>query len=327
MALYAPPQKRSKQALPWDAQMEFVPCNLCGESDYMLRFPSTRPPDANGTDPEGWQAFCCTYPGYGVHPPIVACSRCGLVYTNPRPRLEVVKQNYESVVDPLYLQEREARRITFRRHLKSFERFTGPADGRRLLDVGAYIGAFVEIAAETGWDAWGLEPSFWGTSYAQERGLNMVRGILEDADFVPGGFAALTMWDVIEHLRDPLGALRLSYDLVRPGGWIAVHTMDLNSLFARLMGSRWPWLMEMHIYYFTRRTLAAMLEKAGFKIAHIKPEGRYLRLKYLTTRLRPYSAFLADLVDNVAGFTGLDKVPLPINFFDLITAYAQKSGS
>ncbi len=304
-----------------DPTLELVVCNLCGGTEYTLRFPSTRTElslDGN------WQAYCCTYPGYGIHPPIVACRNCGLVYTNPRPSREAIKHNYEVVEDPLYLQERVAREITFRKHLRALERFTGPGRGRRLLDVGAYVGVFVEVACEAGWDAVGLEPSLWAFNYARERGLTMVRGTLEEADFDPNSFDVFTMWDVIEHLGDPLGEMRRACQIIRPGGWVAIHTMDLGSLFARLMGSRWPWLMEMHVYYFTRRTLRELLEKAGFRVAAIRPEGRYLRLQYLTTRLRPYSASLADAVDTLGRLTGLDKLPLPVNFGDLVTAYAQK---
>ncbi|HEC22633.1 MAG TPA: class I SAM-dependent methyltransferase [Chloroflexi bacterium] len=305
-----------------DGLMEHVPCNLCGATEYTLRFPDTRMHSVNGS--EQWTAFRCTHPGYGIHPPIVACSRCGHIYTNPRPRYDVIQHNYEIVEDPLYLQERGARKITFRHHLKNFQRYTGPADGRRLLDVGAYIGVFVETAIEAGWDAWGLEPSLWAVNYATEHGLSVVQGTLEDARFPPESFDALTMWDVIEHLADPLGQLEHCYRLLKPGGWIAVHTMDIESLFARLMGSRWPWLMEMHIHYFSRRTLGEVLEKAGFRVVRIRPEGRFLRLRYLTTRLRPYSAFLADVVDGLGRVTGLDKVPLPVNFGDLVTAYARR---
>jgi 2-polyprenyl-3-methyl-5-hydroxy-6-metoxy-1,4-benzoquinol methylase len=301
--------------------MEYVSCNLCGASDTIELFPDTRL-YANGTS--DWRAYCCTYPGYGVHPPIVKCTRCGFIYCNPRPRREVVARNYEVVEDPLYLQERWARELTFRRHLRAFERYAGPGNGRRILDIGAYIGVFVEEAQKVGWDAWGLEPSAWGVSYAREHDLNVVCGRLEVSEFEPGSFDAVTMWDVIEHLGDPLASLERAYHLLRPGGWIAVHTMDIDSLFARIMGGRWPWLMEMHIFYFSRRSLAQMLQQAGFRVARIKPEGRFLRLKYLTTRLRPYSRWMADAVDRVASLTGLDRVPLLINFGDLVTAYAQK---
>jgi 2-polyprenyl-3-methyl-5-hydroxy-6-metoxy-1,4-benzoquinol methylase len=302
-------------------ELEYVTCNLCGSTESTIRFPDTLTASLNGTE---WRAFCCTHPGYGVHPPIVTCDRCGYVYANPRVKIETIRENYAMVEDPLYLRERPAREVTFRHHLKHLERYTGPAAGRRLLDVGAYIGVFVEVARDAGWESWGVEPSAWGVKVAQERGLNMVRGALEEADLPAESFDALTMWDVIEHLPDPLEGLREACRILKPGGWIAVHTMDIDSLLARLMGARWPWLMEMHIHYFSRRTLAAMLARAGFEVASVKPEGRYLNVGYLTTRLRAYSPLIAGAVGAVARLTGLDRMPVPVNFGDLVTAYAQK---
>jgi hypothetical protein len=132
------------------------------------------------------------------------------------------------------------------------------------------------------------------------------------------------MWDVIEHVADPLAELRHCQRILRPGGLLVVHTMDRDSLFARLMRHRWPWLMEMHIYYFSRRTLRAMLDRAGFDLVSAEPQGRYLRLNYLLTRIAPYSRAVASLLGWLAGRLGWRDRPVSINFGDLITAYARK---
>ncbi|NDJ52994.1 MAG: class I SAM-dependent methyltransferase [Chloroflexi bacterium] len=299
---------------------ELVRCNLCGCNNAIELFPDTRLASQDDT----WEAFRCTSPGYGVHARIVRCQCCGLAYSNPRPSQSHIEANYTDVEDPLYLREREAREATFEHHLRHLERYTGPAQGRRLLDVGAYIGVFVEVAGRHDWDAWGVEPSRWGVEYAQQRGLNMIPATLRSSGLPPESFDVITMWDVIEHVYDPMADLRCAFELLQPGGWLAVHTMDLDSLFAKLMGRRWPWLMEMHIYYFTRKTLRRMLEEAGFEVMRVKPEARYLRIKYLITRLRPYSSRLADWVEKLASLLRIDRWALPVNFGDLVTAYARK---
>jgi cyclopropane fatty-acyl-phospholipid synthase-like methyltransferase len=238
--------------------------------------------------------------------------------------MDVIAQNYASVEDPQYLEQRPSREATFWKHLQSLERYSGSGEGRRLLDIGAYIGVFVDTANQAGWQSTGLEPSAWASSYAVRSGLDVVCGTLETADFPPESFDVITMWDVFEHLSDPMGALDRCYSWLKPGGWIANHTMDIDSLFARLMGRRWPWLMEMHIYYFSNHTLTAIHEKAGFRVESVRPEGRYIRLTYLTTRMRPYSNLIANAVDRVSHFWGLENFMVPINFGDLVTIYAQK---
>lgn len=300
-----------------------IPCNLCGSTEYRVHLPSTLPPE---DDPDAWKAYRCTHPGYGVHSRIVTCATCGFVFANPRPPARSIAENYETLEDPVYLKEKEARVRTFEVHMERFETFAGPGEGRCLLDVGAYIGVFVEVANRAGWQAAGLEPSHWGVEQMHAFGLEGVQGRLPDDEekLGVGTFDAVTMWDVIEHVTEPKETLESAYNLLRPGGWIAVHTMDIDSLFSRIMGKRWPWYMEMHIYYFSRRTLAKMLEDVGFEVAMVKPQGRYLHLGYLTTRLEAYSPFLANLILKTARLVGLEDWAVPLNFGDLVTAYARK---
>ncbi len=301
--------------------MEQVACNLCGADDTFVRFPNTLP---SGQSPTDWTAYRCTHGGYGIHPPIVQCRRCGLVYANPRQGDSLVLETYEAVQDPLYVEEREGRVLTFERHLRPLERLTGPPTGRALLDVGAYTGVFVEIAASHGWDAWGVEPSRWAVAEARKRGLNVVRGTAGTADLPEDTFDVVTMWDVIEHLTDPLAELRHAQRLLKPGGFLVVHTMDIGSPFARLMGGRWPWLMEMHLYYFTRRTLRMMLEEAGLSVLRIRAQGRYLRLGYLMNRVTALMPWLGRPAERLVTRLKLRGVSMAVNLGDLCTAYARK---
>jgi 2-polyprenyl-3-methyl-5-hydroxy-6-metoxy-1,4-benzoquinol methylase len=311
--------------------MEHVRCNLCGGDDTAVRHPSTIAPD---TSPGKWSAYACTHSGYGQHHTIVQCRRCGLVYTNPRLDRDNILDTYQAVEDPLYVEEREGRVLTFEHHLKPLERIAGPPGGRPLLDVGCYTGVFVEIAARHGWDAWGVEPSRWAVEQAQARGLHVVRGTLDTADLPEAFFDVVTLWDVIEHLIDPRRALQQAHRLLRssepaegkPGGLLVVHTIDIESPFARLMGARWPWLMEMHIYYFSRRTLRAMLEDCGFRVLSDRPQGRYLRLGYLMNRVGALMPFVGRPAEWVVTRLQLRGKAVPINLGDLFTAYARRAG-
>ena len=84
------------------------------------------------------------------------------------------------------------------------------------------------------------------------------------------------MWDVIEHLVDPLGVLRLLHGMIKPGGFLGVATINHASLMygiyhlmrrvapplARRFG---PTLYNpFHTYYFSKSSLNRMIENAGF---------------------------------------------------------------
>jgi 2-polyprenyl-3-methyl-5-hydroxy-6-metoxy-1,4-benzoquinol methylase len=299
---------------------EDIPCNLCGARDATLLYPSTLTnPSLNAAD------FRCTSSEYGVHPPIVRCNVCGLVYANPRWDSSLVSENYSVIEDPTYVEEREGRVLTFSRNLAPFENLIAENSAtRRLLDVGCHIGVMIELAQARGWDAWGIEPSVWAAEQARARGLHVVTGTLSAATVPENYFDVVTMWDVIEHLTDPTAEIRNVQRVLKPGGVFAIHTIDIESLFARAMGKRWPWLMEMHLYYFSPRTLSKMLAQNGFRLIRSSAQGRYLRLGYFVTRIEPYSKLLYRALGALVKRFNLSGVAIPVNFGDLFTLYARK---
>jgi len=300
---------------------EEIACNLCGARDAALLYPSTLTNLTPNADD-----FRCTSAAYGVHPPIVRCRQCHLVYANPRWESSLVEESYSVVQDPMYVEEREGRVLTFTRNLKPLEDLAGEANAsKHLLDVGCHIGVMVELAKERGWDAWGVEPSTWAAEQARARGLHVITGTLTDGQIPGDYFDVVTMWDVIEHLTDPAQELRNVHRVLKPGGIFAIHTIDIESLFARVMGARWPWLMEMHLYYFSPRTLGKMLERNGFTIIRSSAQGRFLRLGYFITRIEPYSKLLYRLLNFIVTKLNLGSLAIPVNFGDLFTIYARKN--
>jgi len=302
--------------------MKIVSCNLCGAEDPRELYPSTLNQNGHAL---GGSAFLCTSPDYGEHYRIVQCNRCGFVYASPHADTNDVLKAYEDVVDPLYLQERAGREHTFRKHLQTLHHITGEPNGRRLLDVGAYIGVFVEIAGEMGWKAEGIEPSSWAVAQARERGLPVTKGTLASGGFPDESFEVITLWDVIEHFDDPTTELNRVFRLLKPGGVVVIHTIDIGSVTAQVMGGRWPFLMEMHIMFFSRATMRDMLQRVGFTYMSDHTQGRYLRLGYLAGRVTAaFGEMIGKPLEKTISALKLAETPLAVNTLDLFTAYARK---
>jgi SAM-dependent methyltransferase len=133
------------------------------------------------------------------------------------------------------------------------------------------------------------------------------------------------MWDVVEHLADPRRDLELARDLLRPGGRLVISTIDAGSLVARLLGARWPWLMDMHLFYFDRRNLPALLEELGFRVVergdyvHTVSAGYLLRKAEASFPvLRPLARLLRALLP--AG------LPVPVSLGDNMVLIAERVG-
>ena len=298
--------------------MKYVNCNVCGADNWFVRYRAT----LNSTRTPDVDAFRCTSSGYGEHTQIVQCHECTHVYANPTWDSAELLEAYETVEDTTYVEERSGRELTFRKHLQAIEAIHGVANGRTFLDVGAYIGVFVEVAQSAGWQARGVEPSSWGAAQAQARGLDVIEGTLSAPELADSQYDLITIWDVIEHLEDPKAEVEKAFNLTSPGGMIAVHTMDVGSWTAKLMGSRWPWYMAMHVQFFNRATLTKLLEDAGYKVQVVRTEGRFLRMGYLVTRLGGLHPMLGKIAGAIVSRLGAEERALPINFGDLFTVYA-----
>ena len=297
-----------------------IRCNLCGEDDWVVHLPAS----IQNFDELDVAAFRCTSSGYGSHAQIVKCKNCSYIYANPRWPNDRLIDAYESVEDATYVVERQGRELTFAKHLQAMEKFVGSANGRSLLDVGAYVGIFVETAIKNGWDAIGVEPSSWAANEAQKAGLPIISGTQDAAELDGKLFDVVTMWDVIEHVDDPSAEMAKAFARLKPGGWLIVHTMDVDSWAAKILKSRWPWYMDMHIHYFSQSTMRQMLEKNGFQVKWSGIQSRYLTLSYLGTRVSAWHKGLGRIISGIVTGLRLGKTAVPISFGDLFTAYAQK---
>jgi SAM-dependent methyltransferase len=195
----------------------------------------------------------------------------------------------------------------------------------KLLDVGNHVGTFLTVAEQHGYEVAGVEPSRWAADIARGRVNGPIHcGAIEDAPLPEGGYDIVTMWDVIEHLPDPALDIRAIHGALKPGGIFALSTMDVESWFPRLAGRRWPWYMQMHLVYFSRRTLCEMLRREGFHIVDVSSHVRRVRLSYLASRLDAYAPPVARLVGRALERTGLADRTVGISLGDIFTVVARK---
>ena len=238
----------------------------------------------------GFENYACTASSYGIYFDLMKCRDCALIYAGIHPSQKHLEEAYAHIEDPLYLEGEEGRVKTFQRALKDLDRFC-PGQGR-MFEFGSYTGVFLELAKDDGWTIDGVELSHWARDIAlKKRGINLRASIEPMTGSQRGAYDSVVIWDVIEHAADPVKVIQQAGELLKPGGVLGLSTIVLDSLSARLMKKRYPFLMEMHIIYFTRKTLVALLEQAGFEILEYKKHARFVSWWYLFTRSK-YLKFL-----------------------------------
>lgn len=196
------------------------------------------------------------------------------------------------------------------------------APGARLLDVGAAYGFAVEQALARGWDACGVEVSVEAARRAADHcpGRTIAASALE-LPFASETFDALSMWDVIEHLADPVRAVEEVARVLRPGGRFVLSTGDVGSLVARLSGARWHlYTLPEHLFFFSRPSLEILISRAGLRVESMVARGSHYPLGYLWERLRKT---LSGRARGTVGAGGaIAGLALPINLYDIVTVTA-----
>jgi SAM-dependent methyltransferase len=256
--------------------MEYVSCNLCGSEEYRVLFK----PDESQKSLEKISITDIDFSSFGQ---VVRCRSCGLIYKTPREPEEYFAKLYGTAVEEKYLEEEAGRSASFSRGLNVIESIHGRKG--KLLEIGCSVGLLLNLAKRRGWEVCGIEPSSWAAEYASNKfGIDIKCGIFDNTDFDANCFDAVVFIDVLEHLFDPCAALLEANRILNKNGVVYIVTPNINSLVPKVLGRKWWSLVAVHNYYFSPKTIDALLKKAGFIPQHVRSYGRHFSLGYLGDR-------------------------------------------
>jgi len=265
-------------------ELEEVPCDFCGsdDADVVLQGPDR----------------LHHLPGEFT---VVTCRQCSLSRTSPRPTLESLANAYPQQYDPYSkapkhappqgllrwslvnfrdyplgskspaiiraLGSPPARRILNKRRNLGYIPYRGEG---KLLDFGCGAAGYVAKMAAAGWDAQGMDMSAQAVAAGRDAGLTIHQGTLPGSDLDGQLFDVVTMWQAIEHVPSPTATLAAIHGILKPGGRLMVVCPQFDSRAAEKFGACWYALdLPRHLTHFTRATLRAGVEAAGFKIEKI----------------------------------------------------------
>jgi 2-polyprenyl-3-methyl-5-hydroxy-6-metoxy-1,4-benzoquinol methylase len=215
-----------------------------------------------------------------------SCRRCGITYLESFCADEkkydsaYFNKEYKRQYGKTYVEDFASIKKTGLSRVEAIRRLLGANAGGTVVDVGCAYGPFLEALKDRGFAPVGVDISADAVGFVREKiGVPAVLSGFEELrrEMLPSGpIRAITLWYVIEHLRDLEGALKKACRFLSPEGVLAFSTPNGNGISARK--SMRQFLENSPSDHFTvlsPRGLARFLRGYGFKLKIVKVTGHH----------------------------------------------------
>ncbi len=263
------------------------------------------------------RCFVCNHDSWGsVYKDLVICKKCRFIrardkFFNQKPENVYNKSYYTKGQYADYEKERVSLTKNFRERLKQIIKYKNGGD---LLDVGCAYGFFL-LEAKKYFKPIGIDLDKDTVRKARE--ISRIDTIL--GDFLKiifhKKFDVITFFDSIEHMKDPGATIRKTRTLLKKDGIVAIETGDIGSILPKIQKAKWRIIdPNLHLSYFSNKTLTKLLETNGFEIINITYVPFRRSLKQIIHRLAPSQTAPQSLLN----------FSLKLNTYDIMFVIAKK---
>lgn len=256
-------------------------CNLCGSPQLVVITHQDR---------------------YGYPAPATTCWRCGLTFLNPRMTYPAYEDFYAAMYRPLVsayhnreinAQSIQAEQLDYAIERDAFLKpFLHGRNVRTMLDIGGSTGVVAEHFAHSyNLTATVLDPSPHELDEARRRDLEVITGLIEDADFNQRKFDLVIMCQTVDHLLDIRSTLAKVRQVLSGDSLFFMDIVDFRAAYLRNWRVNEAIKID-HPYYLTEATAEAYLARAGFEILGKAYATDHLHISYLCEAAAPDPAAL-----------------------------------
>ena len=256
---------------------------------------------------------------------LVRCRDCATVFAAEAPSAEALAGAYRSAGYDSAEEAVHAAR-TYAAHLAPRLEPGLPESGTAL-EIGTGTGVFLRELRAMGFrTVVGIEPSAAAIDAAEPDVRDLILpGVFQPDRHAHDSLALVCCFQTLEHVPDPLELTRSVFDLLRPGGQIALVTHDYTATINRLLGRRSPVIDVEHMQLFCPESLKRLLSSGGFEDVVATPIRNSYPLRYWL-RLLPLPDRIKGRLIRTVDAVGLGAATITMGVGNLMTT-ARKPAS
>ena len=207
------------------------------------------------------------------------CVSCGFRFTNPIPTEETIggyygADNYmshatQSSKGLMPFVYKRVRNINLNNKLRLLKRYAG---NKRLLDIGAGNGFFLEACKTEGYIVQGLEPDEKARKVAKtDRGLDL-ESPEKISNIATDSIDVITMWHVLEHVYHLKRDIAEYMRVLKPDGTLILALPNIDSFDSTHYKEYWDGLdLPLHLYHFTPKDVKNLFGQFNMEMIEMKP--------------------------------------------------------
>lgn len=264
---------------------------------------------------------------FEIKPNLFYCKDCEIIFSEYCDNS--FQENYVDVLDPLYVDQIENKKKYFNNLINKISDQFESSDN--VLEIGSYYGAFGSQIVKKVKSYTGIELSPHACEYAK-RNFNLNVRNQNIYEFFRQNrlkFDVIFMFDVIEHLDDPKLVLKLCANNLNSKGRLIISTMNMDSLFAKITGRYYQWIIPMHKFYFSNYSIKKFLNRNNLEIDRIINDVRIISLEYFFLKLSQKILLFKYFYKLLINFKSIKDLTIKFSLFDIniYCSYLKKNTS
>ena len=200
------------------------------------------------------------------------CLKCGLLFTEPRPKPEEIGKYYQS--EEYYSHQENKKGFVPRIYeavksvnLKTkYKMATKGLEPGRMLEIGCGAGDFLHTMEKHGWTCTGIEPSESAKEIATKKVKAKLLNPQEIDKLEDESFDLITMWHVLEHVDNLKEEIKQLQRLLKKGGRLVLALPNFKSADAQYYKEYWAaYDVPRHLNHFCRESINNIFKTTDFK--------------------------------------------------------------